>query len=323
MTSHIIPVSNGLFEHRERIGPAIWEFLWCIDRITAEEIDDHGERWGLVLGGTPIKYDRIADDLKSSEQTVKRNLAILKEQGYISAIRISRGQILKVAKNKKSVEARRIKSGPSPPGDSSKMDDHNGVIAQKWTITDEIQSKNGLSQGSDSSKMDYLKDFTITTTTITTTDDPFEILFSAYCEIHNKLDIHVKPPDITLMTKTIQKGIPVPLIVHVMRSLHKERTTKGSKISTFAYYKDAIDEAWEAFKAITDGVPIPEGVPLSPVALGEESITADAPTFGVALGPRSKPKPNRQQTKNEIAAQKIREAETRERERDQEDFSRD
>jgi hypothetical protein len=272
--NHIIPVSNGLFEHRERIGPAIWEFLWCIDRVTREEVDDNGERWGLVLGGVPIKYDRVALDLKSSEQTVKRNMQILKEQQYISSVRASRGQILKVAKNKKNVETRRRKSESPPPNDNPKMDDHDGVIAQKWTITDERESKNGLSEGSDSSKMDYLKDFTITTTTSTTTETAqFEILLNEFCEIHSKLDIHVKAPDIMLMTELIALGVPLPLISKVMRTLHKERTQQGARISTFSYYKSAILESWETQKAITDGVPIPEGVPLSPVALGSAKKT--------------------------------------------------
>ncbi|WP_176705861.1 hypothetical protein [Paenibacillus hemerocallicola] len=311
MTNHIIPVSNGLFEHRERIGPAIWEFLWLIDRTTTEEVDDNGERWGLVLGGVPVKHEQIAHELGSSERTVKRNLARLKDEMYISSIRAPYGEIIRVAKNKKQVGERSAKYGLSPPRERTKMAYLDEEMGQKWPISAERSAKSGLSN----------KDITITTTTAINTSDPFENLFSAYCEIHGKLDIHVKPPDITLMTKTITKGVPVPLIVHVMKTLHKERTAKGAKISSFAYYTEAIAEAWEAQKAITDGVPFPEGVPLSPVTLGEESITTDAPTIGVALGPRTKSKKNRQQSKNELAAQKIREAEERERKRDQEDFS--
>ena len=34
--SHPIPVWNGIFDHFERIGIALWSFLWLIDRVTKE-----------------------------------------------------------------------------------------------------------------------------------------------------------------------------------------------------------------------------------------------------------------------------------------------
>jgi hypothetical protein len=51
-----ITVSNGLLkdDHRKRIGSAVWEFMWLIDKIT--RIDEDGKGW--VLGGKPINSKR-------------------------------------------------------------------------------------------------------------------------------------------------------------------------------------------------------------------------------------------------------------------------
>jgi hypothetical protein len=125
--------------------------------------------------------------------------------------------------------------------------------------------------------------------TITTTDrDPFDILLDEYCMLHGKLDYHVKATDVTLMQSMVDKKIPVWLITKVMRDLHKERTEAGTIISTFVYYKQAILEAWEAVKAITERVPAPT------VALGEDIITDRVPIPEVALG-SSPPKRTKQQ----------------------------
>jgi len=93
-------------------------------------------------------------------------------------------------------------------------------------------------------------------------------VLGAFCEIHERLEIHVKPGDIRLMTALIAEGIPADFIIDVMQTIHRERAAMGVKISTFAYYKSAILDAWAAEKAKTEGVPVPEGVPLPPVALG-------------------------------------------------------
>src|ERR1700690_4304304 len=71
--SYPIPVWNGILEHRKKIGPALWEFLWCLDKITVEDENDVG--W--LLGKTPIKVERIARDLKENERTVRRNIESL------------------------------------------------------------------------------------------------------------------------------------------------------------------------------------------------------------------------------------------------------
>lgn len=89
--TYIIPVSNGILEarHRKAIGPAIWLFLWMIDRSTANEPAQDGERPdALVLNGRPITVKELADELGESLRTIRYHLAKLIEHEYIRVDRI-------------------------------------------------------------------------------------------------------------------------------------------------------------------------------------------------------------------------------------------
>jgi len=92
------PIYSGLLQdgHKKKIGDALWEFLWCIDRTTTEE---NGIGW--VLGKKPITLDEIAKTLGDSRRTTQRHLEVLKEQGYITIKRASKGLIIGVLKSKK------------------------------------------------------------------------------------------------------------------------------------------------------------------------------------------------------------------------------
>jgi DNA-binding MarR family transcriptional regulator len=97
MQGFYIEISNGLLRgHRKRMGTAVWEFMWLLDKMT--KID--GEV-GFVLGGKPIKLKEIAEDLETNEVNISKNLNKLKLQGYIQIIRTGRGLIIKVIKAKK------------------------------------------------------------------------------------------------------------------------------------------------------------------------------------------------------------------------------
>ena len=65
-----IPVSNGIFAHRNKIGSAIWVFLWLVDRTTKEVEASGGHFEGLVLGGSQIRSSLIARDLEIAPRTV-------------------------------------------------------------------------------------------------------------------------------------------------------------------------------------------------------------------------------------------------------------
>ncbi len=97
--SHPIPVWNGIFDHYERMGIALWAFAWLIDRIPK-----NGERdgVGMVLGGRPIKISEMVETMKgSSYKAVRRQLDILEEQGYISRRRTPYGFVVEVRNSRK------------------------------------------------------------------------------------------------------------------------------------------------------------------------------------------------------------------------------
>ena len=94
--SYPFPVWNGLLEHRKRIGPSVWEFLWCLDRIT----QDRGEV-GIVNGGAPVKAERIARNLKVSTRTIKQNLRRLTTEGYLKLRRTPYGNVIQVMNSSK------------------------------------------------------------------------------------------------------------------------------------------------------------------------------------------------------------------------------
>jgi hypothetical protein len=94
--SYPIPVWNGIFDHRKKIGPAVWVFLWCLDRITKEE-----GGLGLVLGGSVISAEKIANDLQECDRTIRRHLKRLEEHMYINLRRTPYGFLITVTNSKK------------------------------------------------------------------------------------------------------------------------------------------------------------------------------------------------------------------------------
>ncbi|NUK29492.1 hypothetical protein HT574_05110 [Parageobacillus sp. VR-IP] len=121
--SFYFPVYSGLLtaQHREKIGSAIWEFLWLIFKVT-KEVQEEGETWGIVLGGRPVKIAEIVADLGGNERNIRRNLAKLKEYGYIESKRAPYGEIFRVRKSKKFVHQRPDKSVLSDTERSDKND---------------------------------------------------------------------------------------------------------------------------------------------------------------------------------------------------------
>lgn len=141
-----------------------------------------------------------------------------------------------------------------------------------------------------------LKDTTTTFTTASDSDQNFSDVMDAFCRIHQKLDIHVKSADVLSMQEMIALGVPSSLIIRVMEQIYPERTTRGAKITSFAYYKNAILDAWKTEQAITGGVPLPTGLPLPTVALGPSNQNV-------------RPYQNKQQQRNNRAAELRRRAE--------------
>lgn len=99
MNGFYIEVTNNLLEekHVKSIGSALWEFLWCLDKIT--KIDENG--LGYVLGGKPIKREEIKTNLGKSVGHISENLNKLVKAGYINLKRTPYGLIITVNKAKK------------------------------------------------------------------------------------------------------------------------------------------------------------------------------------------------------------------------------
>jgi len=99
MKGFYIQVKNDLLapKHFHAMGESIWLFLWCLDHMTS--ISENGV--GKVLGGKPIKYDDLKDELDVSERSYSRWIATLKKHGYINTIRTPYGLTLSVNKASK------------------------------------------------------------------------------------------------------------------------------------------------------------------------------------------------------------------------------
>ncbi len=105
-------VSNGLLEHKDRMGPALWTYLWFIDKVTKDEPDGKGKFDGLVLGGTPLKAEKIAHDLNDHVQTVLENVRKLEAEGYIIRKRHAGNLCSFVVTNSKKWFWRRVSETP-------------------------------------------------------------------------------------------------------------------------------------------------------------------------------------------------------------------
>jgi hypothetical protein len=122
--SYSFPVWNGILEHREKIGPALWEFLWCVDKITKE--DEHGVGW--LLGKTVIDTKTIAEDLSECPDTAYDNMERLATEGYILRKRTPRGYCIGVVNSRKFSARRKSDSEKNPihtESDSEKIPNHN------------------------------------------------------------------------------------------------------------------------------------------------------------------------------------------------------
>jgi DNA-binding transcriptional ArsR family regulator len=114
--NYSIPVSNGIFAHRKRIGAALWVFLWLIDHTTRETEAPDGKAEGLVHGGQPVPLKVLASDLEMSWDAVYQHLAQLEKAGYVRKIAHGNGRPNGYAVvNSKRFANRRTNSGRSSP----------------------------------------------------------------------------------------------------------------------------------------------------------------------------------------------------------------
>jgi hypothetical protein len=126
--SYSIPVSNGIFAHRKKIGSAIWVFLWLVDRTTKEVEASGGHFEGLVLGGSQIRSSLIARDLEIAPRTVHEHIECLCSQGYVRRIDhgpgLSAGYAVQKSKKWKKKSNHKVTKHPDnhePPYENAKL----------------------------------------------------------------------------------------------------------------------------------------------------------------------------------------------------------
>jgi hypothetical protein len=133
--SHPIPLWNGVFEHCHRIGDALWEFAWCIDKITKER-----DGVGLVLGGFPVKLSAIVGALKgSNRETVRRHMNKLEEEKYIRRRRTPYGHVIEVLNSRKFSAWKHPKE--KPQNEVSQGIEKHGFVQEK---PKSVQEKHGF-----------------------------------------------------------------------------------------------------------------------------------------------------------------------------------
>lgn len=123
--SYPLTIWSGLIDplHRKRMGSAIWEFLWLVDKVTKEE---YGR--GYVFGGAPVAFERIGTDLGISRTAVGDAMRKLHAEGYIEMTRRRDGHRIVVLKSKKRRNSSRCETAgksSSQRRDSQHQTTHN------------------------------------------------------------------------------------------------------------------------------------------------------------------------------------------------------
>lgn len=92
-----IEIKNDLLEpkHVEAMGPSpVFLYMWFIDRMTSIGEDGIGK----VLGGKPVVFEEVQQDLGITERTYRRWVNQLRRGGYINTTRTPRGLSFSVNK---------------------------------------------------------------------------------------------------------------------------------------------------------------------------------------------------------------------------------
>lgn len=122
MNGFFVSITNNLLDdkHYERMGNAVWLYMWLIDKMT-----EISEGQGIVNNGHPINYAMVTENFGTmSERTYNRMIAELREAGYINTVRAKYGLYITINKAKKQfgkAVSRTAKNGGSKPKQASKI----------------------------------------------------------------------------------------------------------------------------------------------------------------------------------------------------------
>lgn len=330
--SYPFPMYSGLLEpeHYKKIGSAIWLFLWCVSSTTSEKEKD-GIVWGIVLGNKPMKLSDMAEKFGVNDKTVSRWLDALEINGYIRVTRAPRGLIISVKNSKKwtdknvrsqaseqthlsdHIDSEQTNVSDQPDKNVRSNKDITEILIDRWidgleqTDAEELKLRTGVlssAVGSVSTGQIVLDQPTIEQRALQI-ENYFLKQKGAFFPVAKDLEHVCEVASEPMPLEFAYFGIDLAIARH---KLSRRRPT--DKVRSFAYCKTVIFGCWDQ---LTD-------------VLGQSQTTL-VPSSGVSRRhantvPSSKPV-NRQQTKNEIAAQKIREAEERDRIRSSENIYAD
>lgn len=254
------PMFSGLLEpeHYQKIGNALWLFVWCVSS-TTKEVEEGGTTWGAVLGGKPIAISEIAEQFGNEEKTIRRWMKILETGGYIRTKRVPYGQIITV-KNSKKFKKRSDNIVHSEPRDRTGMSelDHRDrtLLAQRSDIIGESNK--------------ILQDIKDASSAAEESDD--EIL-NKVIEVENHFcrkrgsGFNVSPADFAEIKQMIADGIPVSLINRVVTESfdNYKPKHKQDKIRSITY---CVPRCYDEWTKLQPGEPIIGAVPHVPIAIG-------------------------------------------------------
>ncbi|MFB4260476.1 hypothetical protein ACE106_15140 [Shouchella clausii] len=270
MSNRYFRVFSGLLtsEHRKRMGPALWTFLWLIDHITDEtEETETGQRTGLVLYGNITEFNTIGVDLGLSKSTIKKQCETLAKEGYISMEVTPRGNRFYVNNSKKwnNPTGVRAENRTDRAENKTKCAENrtDGQLDRAENRTDRAENRTlRAKNGPSITNKDINKE--ILTTETTTTEfagknssdffladgdepDDADKLVNHYLGVVQK--IMPKPEDYKTASSLLET-IPLDKAIMLVDYAKGIATKRGkTKIFSFSYLAPIMLEAYQAYKA--------------------------------------------------------------------------
>ncbi|MCY8399549.1 phage portal protein [Bacillus haynesii] len=212
--SYPFSVYSGLLTpvHYEKIGNAIWLFLWCISS-TTKEIKRDGMTWGIVLGNKPLKAAELALQFGVNEKTIRRWLALLERNGYIAVTRAPYGMILSVRHSKKFAYASHVRTElPDRTEETGRADK---LVQSNKDIT-QINTKHNMSS-------------------IKTIAERFAALRS----LQEGKPVHPSSKDYQAIARIVARGVSLPQTIKWLEQCFEEyetrRRSRHETIKVFSY----------------------------------------------------------------------------------------
>ncbi|MEC3606720.1 winged helix-turn-helix domain-containing protein [Bacillus glycinifermentans] len=233
--SYPFSIYSGLLTpgHFEKIGHAVWLFLWCISSTTREAEQD-GMTLGAVLGHKPLKAAELALVFGVNEKTVRRWLSLLEKNGYIAVRRAPYGIILSVRHSKKFLH--RPRAG---------------------RVRSEAEERTNESAGSDR-PVRLNKDMTQISTNNT---DPVEAIAERFAALRSAQEgrlVQPSPKDYQAIARIVARGVPLPQTIKWLERCFSEyesrRRSRRETIKVFGYCEKYIMDRITAMETRRDNI---------------------------------------------------------------------